>query len=149
MRLWAQPWKPAAGGIRGRSTNVNDAERIATANLEAGGHWSARPSPVFKGYTDEAASIRLGLLDGFGFSLLPPPAAHVQAWHARPMPESVNARKVWGATCSSILTIRSQGDCGCCRAFSTAETLADRFCVAAQHWDQAEYGNLSLCLRGS
>ena len=77
MRLWAQPWKPAAGGIRGRSTNVNDAERIATANLEAGGHWSARPSPVFKGYTDEAASIRLGLLDGFGFSLLPPPAAHV------------------------------------------------------------------------
>merc|ERR1719291_483978 len=49
---------------------------------------------------------------------------------SRQPPRAFDARKRW-SECPSIRTIRNQGKCGSCWAFSAATVLADRFCVAS------------------
>lgn len=127
---------PTASGER----LVNSNEHIERANREAGGAWTARASPVFDSLTLDAASSRLGLLGGTGFSLPPPPQTHLDALAGIAIPKAFDARDAWGDRCSSVRTIRNQGNCGGCWAFSAAETLADRFCIGVA----AQYANLTL-----
>ena len=156
----------AAGEDSAKTLTVNDAGLVAKANEEAAGHWEAAPSAVFEGMTLEAASARLGLLGGAGFRLAPPSAGHLDAVEARlvrdydggmssptgagggsrVLPTAFDARTEWGNVCSSIMSVRNQGDCGGCWAFSAAEALADRFCVAAAGKDRTinAYSNLTL-----
>jgi cathepsin B len=123
---------------------VNNKVHIELVNNEAKGCWYAAPSTVFEGYTLADASSRLGLLDGFGFGLPPPPASHTDALKSLSIPDAFDSRQQWGGVCNSITTIRNQGDCGGCWAFSAAETLADRFCIAASRATQPNFTNLSL-----
>ncbi|XP_015795817.1 cathepsin B-like [Tetranychus urticae] len=46
------------------------------------------------------------------------------------LPESFDAREAW-SNCTQIRTIRDQGNCGGCWAFSTVETMSDRICIAS------------------
>jgi len=121
---------------------VNDAAAIAQTNADAAGAWSAAPSAPFGAGLSlrAAAARRLGLKmaasgpDARGFALAPPPAAHSAALLAAfpEIPAAFDAREQWGAQCTSIGSVRNQGDCGGCWAFSAAEVLADRTCIAAQ-----------------
>ncbi|XP_015781265.1 cathepsin B [Tetranychus urticae] len=46
------------------------------------------------------------------------------------LPESFDAREAW-PNCTQIRTIRDQGNCGSCWAFSSVEAMSDRICIAS------------------
>ena len=122
--------RPIEAASGGDDAPVNDPERIARVNAEAGGAWVAAASAVFDGYTQRDAAQRLGLSTA-AFDLPPPSEAHRAALAAVALPAAFDAREQWGAQCASVRAVRNQGDCGGCWAFSAAETLADRFCIAS------------------
>ena len=62
---------------------------------------------------------------------------------ASPIPASFDARSAW-PRCSSIATARDQGRCGSCWAFSSAEALADRWCVATEQARPSNVTNVTL-----
>jgi len=118
------------------STPVNDHQRIRDINAAAQGHWTAAPTASFglKATLGDAA-IRLGTkLRALRLSTAPEPLLSDE-----PLPKAFDARTRWPA-CRSIATIRNQGSCGSCWAFSAVEVLADRTCVAALNMA----GNLTL-----
>eukprot|EP01043_Picozoa_sp_COSAG02_P031504 COSAG02_NODE_2059_length_9974_cov_6.226532_13_plen_544_part_00 len=138
---------------------LNDPVRLAAIN-EAADSWTAAASAVWEGMTADDASARLGLLTTATHTLhstsqlrplsalhgLPLPSASqlaardaALAAHGGAIPASFDLRQRF-PQCSSIVTVRNQGNCGGCWAFAGAESLADRLCIA----DTARFGNLSL-----
>ena len=143
-----RPLEDAPVGGPHFGVQVNDAERIRVANAEATGGWVARASPVWQGVTIEDASKRLGT-EMRAFTLPLPSAAHTlgrSRTRGGAVPDSFDSRVEWGARCPRVRAVRNQGGCGSCWAFSAAETLSDRFCVAKLQQDpsSSEYTNLTL-----
>jgi cathepsin B len=55
----------------------------------------------------------------------------VVRFDSRALPAAFDARDAW-PQCSSTSSVRSQGKCGSCWAFASAEALSDRLCVQSR-----------------
>lgn len=105
---------------------VNDMEMIARINSNPKATWKAKPSAIFEGKTLEHAKK---MLNGFIHS---PDASHRRQSStgiAGPVPTSFDSGKQW-PDCKTIQQIRDQQNCGAGWAFSEAEILSDRWCIA-------------------
>ena len=136
------------------ATLVDDPARLARINRAiraAGASWTtAAPSSSTMTVADARARVQQGgVLTSNPYSVqhigrrlrdrasavpahqqptLPVAAAAAATTSTTPLPESFDARTEWKG-CASIATVRSQGKCGSCWAFSSAEALSDRFCA--------------------
>lgn len=112
---------------------VNSPTWIKAVNAAAGGVWQAGPNLAFENTTWEQNGTKLtgAKMGALSLSLAP------MLTSGPPLPSGFDAREHW-KDCASISLIRNQGECGSCWAFSSAEALADRICVAG--------GNANLTL---
>jgi len=108
------------------ATIINDIDLIKSINNDASSTWTARPYKQFAGKTVEEMRKYLG-------AVLPvPETINYPTYTAKPtvsLPTEFDGRKAY-PKCITINEIRNQANCGSCWAFSGAEVLGDRFCIA-------------------
>ncbi|KAJ8977053.1 hypothetical protein NQ317_000938 [Molorchus minor] len=87
--------------------------------------WTARKN--FENYTTEQLKALAGVKGIYSDerNRLPRIVHNVQA---DGIPDTFDSREVW-PECSSIGTIRNQGQCGSCWAFAAVEVMSDRLCI--------------------
>jgi len=122
-----------------RSDNslINDDAAIARINAKAKG-WKAGRNKVFDGltlgqFTQKFIGSPISKLRG-GLKTFNPAnagrkfvAPNKMSFSNEPIPESFDASKKWPHC--GIDSIRTQGQCGSCWAFTSTEVLGDRYCI--------------------
>jgi len=106
------------------ATLINDIDMINKINSHPKSSWKAKAHKKFEGKTLEHVRGMLG-------TFLPVKETfHVPRYNPKnvgAVPRSFDARQQWP---NCIGRIRNQEQCGSCWAFSGAEVLGDRFCIA-------------------
>lgn len=108
------------------ATLINDVNLINRVNTNPKASWKAVAHKQFEGKTLEHMKGMLGTYI--------PQAETVHIPRSNPavtkaVPTSFDASKNW-PSCKTLQQIRDQQQCGSCWAFSGAEVLGDRFCIA-------------------
>ncbi|KAJ8931010.1 hypothetical protein NQ314_016131 [Rhamnusium bicolor] len=86
--------------------------------------WTARNN--FDNYSTEQLNALVGVI---GISRDPEQKLPLMVHTVRDgIPVEFDSRQVW-PKCSSIRTIRNQGQCGSCWAFAAVEVMSDRLCI--------------------
>jgi cathepsin B len=107
-------------------TMMNDLDLISSINNDPKSSWKARPYKQFQGRTLEELRGYLGTALPYP-ETIKTPRYTMEATVS--IPKEFDARKAW-PQCVSVNEIRNQANCGSCWAFSGAEVLGDRFCIA-------------------
>jgi cathepsin B len=102
-------------------------ELIYYINHEAHTTWTAGKNFERTGMTIAGLKRKCGVIPEPNNEKLPYRDLHD---NIQDVPTEFDARKQW-PNCSSIITIRDQGDCGSCWAFGAVEAMSDRICIAS------------------
>jgi len=108
------------------ATLINDIDMINRINNNPKASWKAKAHAQFEGKTLEHVRGMLGTFLPQTETLhIPRFTKEVSA----AVPKAFDASKNW-PNCRTLQQIRDQQQCGSCWAFSGAEVLGDRFCIA-------------------
>jgi len=101
-------------------------DMISMINSDPRSSWKAKPYKKWEGKTLEE------LREYLGTTLTVPETVRFPRYSARPrvsIPKQFDLRDAY-PSCVSLHEVRDQQHCGSCWAFSGAEVLSDRFCIA-------------------
>jgi len=101
-------------------------DMIAAINAQAPG-WTAARNPRFDGLTLDQARRLLGVLSNTT-QRSERSIGRTERARVGKVPDAFDTRTQWP---DCVFPIRDQGHCGGCWAFSTAEVLSDRLCIAS------------------
>jgi cathepsin B len=108
------------------ATLINNLRTVQAVNSDPNSTWKARPYKQFEGKTFDEVKRHLGTVIPIDETV-----GHraVLKKSSITIPKEFDARKQW-PSCVSVNEVRNQANCGSCWAFSGAEVLGDRFCIA-------------------
>lgn len=101
--------------------------------------WKAGVNERFIGETPEQMKILMGVPMDKKPAKLPAKQIEIK----NDLPENFDLREQY-PDCEALQEIRDQGSCGSCWAFSTAEVMSDRFCIASGQKRQDRLSPLHL-----
>jgi hypothetical protein len=107
-------------------TLINDNDMIQSINADPSNTWKAKVYKKWEGKTLEQMRLMLGT------TIPVPETVRFPRYSRRPsvsIPKEFDLRDAF-PQCVSLHEVRDQQHCGSCWAFSGAEVLSDRFCIA-------------------
>lgn len=118
--------------------NHYDMESLISEINAMNSTWKAGINERFVGLTKKDIIFQLGVRKENEIQL---PIKNINPKNE--LPDNFDLRKVY-PNCQSIQEIRDQGSCGSCWAFSAAEAISDRICIASGQKLQTRISPLHL-----